>query len=89
VGAIDISKILRLSMPSMNMSSLLSFTGSFGSKLVRISVDMDICTSIRIVMVASSHDSRDGLISEFAKIHEKRSIPRWTEDRRNQGLTIG
>jgi hypothetical protein len=41
-----------------------------------------------IVMVALSHDSRGGLISEFAKIHEKSRIPQWVGDGGSRGLTI-
>jgi hypothetical protein len=74
VGAVDISKVLRLSMPSMSRSYLLSFTGALHSKLERISVNLDIWASVRIVMVALSDDSRGGSISAFAKIHEKSRI---------------
>jgi hypothetical protein len=53
VGAVDISKTLRLSIASTSRSYLLSFTGAFDSELVRISFDFDIW----------SHDLRVGLIS--------------------------
>jgi hypothetical protein len=39
-------------------------------------------------MVAVFHESRGGLISEFAKIHEKSRIPQWAEDGGSRGLTI-
>jgi hypothetical protein len=80
VGADDISKVLRLSMPSTSRSYLLSFTGALNSKLERISVDLNIWASVRIGMAALSHDSRGGPISEFTKIHEKSRVPQWAED---------
>jgi hypothetical protein len=39
-------------------------------------------------MVALSHDSRGGLISESAKIHEESRILQWVGDGVSRGLTI-
>jgi hypothetical protein len=39
-------------------------------------------------MVALSHDSRDGLIFEFAKIDEKSCIPQWVKDGGSRWLTM-
>jgi hypothetical protein len=75
VGAVDISKVLRLSMPSTSRSYLLSFMTAVHSKLVQLLVDLDSWASVRIVMVALSHDSRGGLpmvqgMLEVISLHE-------------------
>jgi hypothetical protein len=86
MGAVDISKVLRLSMLSTSRSYLLSFTGAFESKLEQISVHLDIWASMRVVMVVLSRYSRGRPISDFAKIHKKFRISQWAEDGGAEGV---